>query len=188
MVADVGLLSNWWKTRGTIRREEIQGKLTEAALIDHLVRYERVRDETPFISTTAGTVERDAAMSQNVYFPPMYTALRFATRNFSVDGYVIHAYVFTLGRKSIDLEEFAEEVRDVNTYTAYYTWHPEGEIVAKVNIPSRRIEKVERYGHDGLEDALDSGTVPAPETVIARPDVYRDPYDYANVRGFPEIP
>jgi hypothetical protein len=188
-VAGRGILCNWWINTpgGAISPPEIQQKLSERALDDHLVDYDRVATETPFISTTAGTVEVDAARARNVFFPPMYTALRFATRNFTQDGYVAHAYVYTLGKKSVDLEEFAEEVRDVNTYTAFYAWHPEGEIVAKIIGPARRIEKIELYRLAGLEDELDRGVSPTPTEVFEDAAVYRDPLQYANVRGFPEI-
>jgi hypothetical protein len=189
VVTESGLISNWWLNapRRTISPQETQAKLTEDALYAHLVDYATVRESTPFISTTAGTVEIDVARSRNVFFPPMYTALRFATRHFTQDGYVLHGYVFTLGKKSVELEEFAEEVRDVNTYTAFYAWHPEGEIVAKVRIPARRVEKIERYTSAGLEVALKRGRIPTPETVIEDRSVYRDPLKYANVRGFPEV-
>jgi hypothetical protein len=187
MLDGYGITSNWWLNAPdrSISPPQIAEKLTEDALVAHLVDYSSVQNETPFISTTAGTVERDARAARNLYFPPMYTALRFATRDFTQDGYVFYAYLFLLGRKSVELEEFAEEVRDVNTYTGYYTWHPEGEIVAKVHIPARRIEKAEKYSHVRLEKKLDEGAVPDPEKVIASADVYCDPWRYANIRGFP---
>jgi hypothetical protein len=190
IVSGRGLVSNWWRNApgGTISPEQYPGKLTEETLYAHLVDYDRVRKDTPFISMTAGTVEIDTARERNVFFPPLYTALRFATRNFTQDGYVLYAYVYVLGRKSIELEEFAEEVRDVNTYTSFYAWHPEGEVVAKVHIPARRIERIERYSHLGLEDDLDQGTVPAPTATFENRAMYRDPLRYANVRGFPQVP
>jgi hypothetical protein len=188
-VAGRGVICNWWRNKpgGTISPPEIQAKLSERALYDHLVRYEDVGTETPFLSTTAGTVEPEVAAERNVFFPPMYTALRFGTRNFSQDGYIVHAYLYTLGKKSVELEEFAEEVRDVNTYTTFYAWHPEGEIVAKIMIPARRIERIERYDIKGLLAQLDRGHLPTPAAVFSEPAVYRDPLQYANVRGFPEI-
>jgi hypothetical protein len=189
-VAGAGIMCNWWINRpdGVISPPEIQQKLSEQALYDHLVAYDSVANETPFISTTAGTVEVEAARARNVFFPPVYTALRFATRNFTQDGYLVHAYVYTLGKKSVELEEFAEEVRDVNTYTAFYAWHPEGEIVAKIIIPARRIKKIELYRVARLEDELDRGILPTPAEVFENVAVYRDPLQYANVRGFPEVP
>jgi hypothetical protein len=189
-VEGAGVPCNWWLNPPgrLISPPEIQQKLSERALHDHLVNYDSVRTTTPFISTTAGTVEREAAKARNVFFPPMYTALRFATRNFTQDGYVVHAYVYTLGKQSIELEEFAEEVRDVNTYTAYYKWHPEGEIVAKVLIPARRIEKIEKFAVATVEAELDAGRIPRPLQVFEDPAVYRDPRRYSNVRGFPGGP
>jgi len=73
---------------------------SERALYDHLVDYDSVASDTPFISTTAGTVEVDAARARNVFFPPMYTALRFATRNFTQDSYVARAYARTCTRSA----------------------------------------------------------------------------------------
>jgi hypothetical protein len=188
IVAGEGIICNWWhnKPDGAITLPEIQAKLTETALYDHLVNYDTVKSETPFISTTAGTVASEVELERYTLFPAIYTAVRFATRNFSQDGYVVHAYVYTLGKRAIELEEFAEEVRDVNTYTSYYAWHPEGEIVAKIHIPARRIEKIEQYRHTGLAEQLDQGIIPtpAPGDVFADPSVYRDPLQYANVRGY----
>jgi len=45
--------------------------------------------------------------------------------------------VFTLGRQSIDLCEFAEEVRELNIYKNFLPFHAEGEIAAKIEIRSR---------------------------------------------------
>jgi hypothetical protein len=189
MVDGLGLLSSWWMNApdGQISPMDVRDKLTEQALEDHLSDYDTVSQTTAFISTTAGTVEVNAAQQTYDQFPPKYTALRFATRNFTQTGYLVHVYVFVLGRKSIELEEFAEEVRDVNLYTKRYEWHHEGEIVAKINIPAQRIEKIERYSHQGLEDALDNGRIPAPDKTFKEPDVYRDPLTYVNLRGFPDL-
>lgn len=188
-LAGHGIYSNWWRNRRRISPPEVAEKLTEEALIDHLTDYERVRDTTPFISTTAGTVEVEREEEEpvrNIPFPPLYTALRFATDNFTRSGYLFYAYLFVLGRKSVELEEFSEEVRDVNLYTKFYSWHLEGEVMAKVHIPARCIEKAELYSHTGLERTLEEERVPAPDKVFSEPLVYRDPWRYANVRGFPE--
>jgi len=189
MLAGDGLLCNWWRNKPdhTITRREIQDKLSETTLRDHLVAYERVADDTPYLSTTAGVVERDTARARNVYFPPLYTALRFATENFSRDGYVFHAYVFALGKKAVDLEEFAEELRDLQTYTGYYAYHPEGEFVEKIQLPAARIEKVEKYNLASIRGALGQLQPPSPDDTFRNRAVYRDPKQYANIRGFPEL-
>jgi len=189
MLSGDGLVCNWWRNqpRGVISPREIQAKLSETTLRDHLVAYDRVAAGTPYISTTAGVVERDAARARNVYFPPLYTALRFATENFQRDGYVFYAYVFGLGKKAVDLEEFAEELRDLQTYTRYYAHHPEGEFVEKIQIPAARIEKVERYDLASVLGALKQLLPPSPNQTFRNADVYRDPKQYANLRGFPEV-
>ena len=120
-----------------------------------------------------------------MYYPPLYTALRFATDNFTVDGYVIYAYVFTLGRKAIELQAFAEEVRDLNTYTDFYLFHDEGEVVAKIEVPATQIERVEKYTIEGIKSLRD-GRLPTPDEVFPN-DVYRDPKQYANIRGLLEV-
>lgn len=186
MLLGGGLLCNWWRNKGTISPHELLDKLSEPALRDHLTDYEAVAGTTPFISMTAGTVERDTARRCNVFFPPLYTALRFATRDFSSDGYVIHAYVYTLGVKAVHLAGFAEEVRDLNTYTDFYLFHPEGEVVAKVEVPATQIEKIEKYTLKGLE-STPKGSRPEPDEIFESPGLYRDPLQYANIRGFPQV-
>jgi hypothetical protein len=189
MLAGNGLLCNWWRNtpERTISPREVVDKLSDETLRDHLVAYDRVKDETPYISTTAGVVERDAARARNVYFPPLYTALRFATENFQRDGYVFHAYVLALGKKAVNLDGFAEELRDLQTYTDYYAYHPEGEFVEKIQLPAVRIEKVERYTLASIRDSLSRFQPPAPDATFRNEDVYRDPNQYANIRGFPEV-
>ena len=39
----------------------------------------------------------------------------------------------------------SEEVRELHIYTDYLQYHPEGEITAKIRIPSRCVERYEKY-------------------------------------------
>jgi hypothetical protein len=189
IVDGLGVPCSWWLNAPSreISPRDVGAKLTEEALRQHLVEYDKVRDTTPFISTTAGTVEVNAAKGRYDKFVPEYAALSFATRNFGQPGYLVHAYVFVLGRRSVELEAFAEEVRDVHLYTSYYRWHREGEVVAKVHIPAQCIEKIERYSNVGLQADLDAGRLPKPEKTFRAANVYCDPLRYANVRGFPDL-
>jgi hypothetical protein len=82
-------------------------------------------------------------MSRNIVYIPIITALNFATNWLTRPGYVFYGYVFTLGQKSLELAEFAEEVRELHIYTHFLPYHDEGEIVAKIHIPAVRLEKVE---------------------------------------------
>jgi hypothetical protein len=145
-----GILCNWWRNVGRIRPREIIEKLTERNLDWHLNHYDDpdplthntpFYENTPFISVTAGVVERDTFARRNIVFGPFITALRFATRDFTTTGYIFSAYVFTPGRQSIDICGFGEEVRELNIYKNFLPFHPEGEITATIEIRGPQIEK-----------------------------------------------
>jgi hypothetical protein len=186
-----GILCNWWRTVGSITPEQTTQKLTERNLDWHLNHYDDpdpqagnapFHKNTPFISVTAGVVEREEFLQRNVVFDPFITAIRFATRDFSATGHIFYAYVFTLGRQSLDLCEFAEEVRELNIYKSFLPFHPEGEITAKIEIRSPQIEKWEEYDGPAALRTLQGGIVPVPVAVklnlaFARPE------KYCNIRG-----
>jgi hypothetical protein len=186
-----GILCNWWHTVGTISPERIVQKLTERNLDWHLNHYDDpdplagntpFGKNTPFISVTAGVVERQVFLWRNIVFDPFLTALRFSTRDFTTTGHIFHAYVFTLGRQSLDLCKFSEEVRELNIYKNFLPFHPEGEITAKIEIRSPQIERWdEYYGPDALQ-SLQGGTVPQPLHTQTNP-IYAPPERYCNIRG-----
>ncbi len=186
-----GILCNWWRTVGRISPGQIVEKLTERNLDWHLNHYEDpdplmnnrpFYENTPFISATAGVVERDAFAGRNIIFDPFITALRFATADFTATGHIFYAYVFTLGRQSIDLSEFAEEVRELNIYMNFLPFHPEGEIAAKIEIRAPQIEKWEEYdGPTALSELLD-GNLPSALFTRVNPR-YSGPEQYCNIRG-----
>ena len=95
-----GIMCNWWHRVGEITPAEIVQKLTERNLDWHLNHYDDpdplmnnapFSENTPFISVTAGVVERDAFWRRNIVFDPFFTALRFATRDFATTGHVFYA-------------------------------------------------------------------------------------------------
>jgi hypothetical protein len=165
-----GIGSNWWRTVGTISPSEQQDMLTPRNLDWHLNRYDdidpmtgdRFSVNTPYISTTAGTVDPDPAHRRNVIRDAFFTAAWFATDGFRSDGYVFHGYVYTLGKPSVRLAEFAEEVRDLHAYTSYLPYRLEGELVAKISIPATRLEKAEKYTGRTLRRQLQSGGAQCP--------------------------
>jgi hypothetical protein len=186
-----GIACNWWRRVGRISHAEVVEKLTERNLDWHLNHYEDsdplmnnapFYENTPFISVTAGVVERDAFLRRNIVFDPFITALRFATRDFATTGHIFYAYVFTLGRQSIDICEFAEEVRELNIYKNFLPFHPEGEITAKIAIRSPQIEKWEEYDGPAALQALQGADVPQPKFVQLNP-IYAPPERYCNIRG-----
>lgn len=186
-----GIPCRWWARVHRISPAEIKDKLSDRNLDWHLNRYDQpdptqnndpFYEHTPFISTTAGVVERDALMRRNWLYPPLLTALQFATRDFTQVGYVFYAYVYTLGKKGIELRAFSEEVRDLLMYTGWLPYHPEGEVVAKIEIPSVNLEKYEKYDGRTAWADLASGRLPRPIDTQLNPS-YEPPERFANVRG-----
>lgn len=198
MVDGTGIVCNWWRLVGVLPNNHIKERLTEANLLAHLNSYDAplpsgeplvashgaktYGDITPFISTTAGAVQRDLFHRRNVVFPSFMTALCFATRNFTTNGYIFHGYVTTLGTQAIPLRSFGEEVRELHIYTQFLQFHHEGEIVAKIDIPPVQIEKAEEYDGSKSLAALDRGDIPVPTHLVSNSD-FVPPEFYSNVRG-----
>src|SRR5688572_4352336 len=185
-----GILCNWWRKVRGISPHQIVDKLTERNLDWHLNHYSdwdpstnaRFSDNTPFISVTAGVVERYVFLQRNVVFDPLITALRFATSDFTATGHVFNGYVFTLGRESIALYQFAEEVRELNIYKDFMPFHPEGEITAKIEIRAPQIEKWDEYDGPQALAEIRAGNIPTP--VFTRWNhIYAPPEEYCNIRG-----
>src|SRR5437879_713780 len=96
-ILTTGILCNWWRSIGSLPQVEIPDRLTERNLTWHQNHYDepdplrgnaRFSLETPFISTTAGTVERDAFQQTNLLNPAWVEALRFASNLWTRDGYL----------------------------------------------------------------------------------------------------
>jgi hypothetical protein len=127
-------------------------------------------------------VERQEFLQRNVVFDPFITALRFATNDFTVTGHIFYGYVFTLGRQSIDLAGFAEEVRELNIYKNFLPFHPEGEITAKIEIRAPQLERWEEYDGVAALRSLQCAAIPQP-SFIQRNAIYAPPERYCNIRG-----
>jgi hypothetical protein len=196
VLKDGGIECNWLRSpRSPGRREITERRLTPEELTWHLTRYDEIEWRTkkpfgltsPFISTTAGTAEQSTASGEEraYVFSAFDTACLFATEDYTTTGWVFFGYVYTIGRASVELLEFAEEVRDLHTYPGGYAYHHEGEIVAKIVIPPSHLQRCECYRGPELRQALESGALPTP-----RPDdviinlKYVDPADYTNIRSF----
>ncbi|WP_104482788.1 hypothetical protein V5P93_002265 [Actinokineospora auranticolor] len=148
-----GLLCNWWRRVGTITPAGIRTRLTEDDLERHVNHFDATDSGTgetygansPFISLSAGVVERDAIAKTNIAHRARRTAFHFGTGFGAVD----HAYLFTCWvllapRRAVEIEGVAEEVRDLNTYRRFSPWQTEGEITAKVSVPDNQIRSCER--------------------------------------------
>jgi len=178
-----GIFCNWWRNQlPPPDLADIETQLTEPNLDQHLNNYPAYGPRTPFISTTAGAIQQDHFRARNIVYPPLMTALEFATDGYQRVGYIFYGYVFTLGQKTVILREFAEEVRELHIYTQYLQYHHEGEIVAKIHIPSVRLEKVEKYDPQQMLADLHAQNIPQASWSQPNPN-YQKPKQYANIRG-----
>lgn len=119
--------------------------LSDAALAAHVNAYGTVKATTPYISLTAGVIERDPQTRAAITRPAWATALDFATQGGSSEGYVFECWVQLPGNPAPELPGFGEEVRDLNLQPRFAWWHHEGEIAAKLVVPARQIRRVYKY-------------------------------------------
>ncbi len=92
-----------------------QGVLSDTALDDHVHNWGAVWHSTPYISLSAGCVER-VARGVTVRHSAMRTALTFATNNATHAGYVFLCWVQVSPKPAAELPGFGEEVRNLNIY------------------------------------------------------------------------
>jgi len=152
-----GIHCNWWLDVGSITAPKIRDKLTDENLNLHVNHFtiidpgtkRQFREITPFISLTAGTVERDAAAKTNIVRRARATALWFGTKFGASDhAYLYTCWVVVAPRAAVTIESVAEEVRDLNTYRRYSQFQLEGEIIAKIWIPDNQIKECEKWTWD----------------------------------------
>jgi hypothetical protein len=155
-----GLICNWW--RAALQQppfqqppfDQIKTKLTPTGIdmhVNHFTEIDRATMQTystqsPFISLSAGVVERNAAAQTNIVHRARKTALWFGS-NFghSKFAYLFTCWVVLAPRRAVPLEGVAEEVRDLNTYRRYSAFQTEGEVVAKLRVPDNQIKSCEKW-------------------------------------------
>lgn len=145
-----GIHCNWLRSVGHARAQDVRDKLTPRNLDRHLHDYDNFRNDTPFISLTAGCVERDVVQRLNRIHEAQDVALRFATDWGARTGYLFHCWVVVGLNPAVEIGSVAEEVRSLNTYTRWSDYQLEGEITAKLHVPSNQIERWERWDPSGL--------------------------------------
>jgi hypothetical protein len=104
-----------------------------------------VCDITPFISLSAGCVERNVLLKTNVLHGARRTALAFATKNGQVAGWIFTCYVLVSANRAVGIPGISEEIRELTHNRRYSDDYVEGEIAAKFNVPSKQIHHVERW-------------------------------------------
>jgi hypothetical protein len=192
-IMEAGIYCNWWRKVGTLPFPEVPLRLNSQNLDWHQNHYddpdpneggEPFGRHTPFISTTAGSVERDIALRRNFLLPAQQVALEFATNSWRQDGCLFYCYVFIIGRPSIAHQVFSEEVRELNIFTAFSLFQPEGEITAKIVIPPAQIERFEFYDISSVRQDIQSGRRPRPSGQGLNTRFFELPAKISNIREF----
>ena len=118
----------------------------------------------------------------NIVHPARFVALEFATDGWLHDGYLFYCYLFVMGRPTVHHPLFSEELRELNVYTGYSPFQPEGEITAKISIPPTQIEKFEFYSQSSIQAAFTSGLMLTPDDYKSNSGMYRPPEELSNFR------
>jgi hypothetical protein len=143
-----GIPSNWLRYYGGVPLAAslplAQRALSWSALDNHVNNYASVAQTTPYISLSAGVVVPRTLGGVSVR-PAWRTALDFATRGGSSSGFVFRCWTIVSPKPSPSLLHVADEVRDLNIFRRFWIFHVEGEIAAKILIPFRQIEWVQKY-------------------------------------------
>lgn len=189
-IFELGILCNWWRTLGHLPQDQVPQRLTERNLSWHQNAYAKsdplqqnmpFSRNTPFISTTAGTVARDTANRTNTLTPAWKTALYFATDRWTKDGWLFYCYLFLIGKPAPLIEAFSEELRELNVYTGFSPFYLEGEITAKLVIPTAQIERADFWSLSDARSSMANGSLPAPARSRVNPHFVK-PEDYNNLR------
>ena len=89
--------------------------------------------------------ELDPSATSTVIYTALDTALSFATDDGQCNGYVFDLWVLVSPKAAAELPGFAEEIRELNLFSQYAVFHDEGEIAAKLFVPARQIQSVEKF-------------------------------------------
>src|SRR5262249_33926755 len=104
---------------------------------------------TPFISLSAGTVERDAAAKTNLVHRARRTALWFGIEfGRRSTAFLYLCWIVLAPRQAVEVEGVGEGGRDLNTYRRYSASPTEGEGVGKVWVPGNQMRACEKWTWD----------------------------------------
>lgn len=144
-----GLTSNWMRANATRPFDQAlrdaHAALSDAALAAHVNAYATVAAGTPYLSLSAGVIERDSRTRLPIHHHAWTTALDFATNGGTDEGYVFACWVQLPGNPAPELPGFGEEVRNLNLHQRFAWWHHQGEIAAKLVVPPRQIQRVMKF-------------------------------------------
>lgn len=144
-----GLTSSWVRGQASTpllaALSAAHGVLSDAALAAHVNAYATVAGTTPYLSLTAGVVERDAKTRAVIRHSAWTTALDFATGGGRSEGYIFECWISLPANPAPELPGFGEEVRDLNLHGRAGRWHHQGEVAAKLIVPPRQIRRVVKF-------------------------------------------
>jgi len=126
------------------------GALGPAALYRHVHDYPAFGGRTPYISLSAGVRQFVGSRARPFTFGALATAMDFATDFGTASGYVFSCWVVTSLKPVPEIPGLAEDLRDLNLFEEFSTYNHEGEIAAKLVVPSRQIDwvaKIDPNGH-----------------------------------------
>lgn len=152
-----GLMSAWVRNTKSVPFSAIPPKLTRDNLNRHVNHFTAIdpstgvpyQNNSPFISLSAGTIERDRVAQTNLVHRARWRALQFGL-DFGRQNvaYLYTCWVLLAPRPSPDIEGVAEEIRDLNTYRQYSEYQCEGEVTAKLRIPTNQIKCYQKWTWD----------------------------------------
>jgi hypothetical protein len=153
LAGGVGIPCRYWPWGGSLNYNVATARLTEHHLDLHVNHYEEIDPDTgqpvklisPFISLSAGCVERRKLLHTNKIHPARRTALDFATANGTRPGWLFTCWVLVGVNRAAGIASVAEEVRELHHARSYSKYYTEGEVAAKINVPSRQILCAELY-------------------------------------------
>jgi hypothetical protein len=125
--------------------EGAQDALNDSALDDHVNNFGAVAHNTPYISLSAGSVVPNSSSSGVLVWPAWRTALDFATRGGQSSGYVFRCWTIVSPKPSASIPNISDEVRELNLFRQFWPYHDEGEIAAKLLVPSSQIEWYRKF-------------------------------------------
>ncbi|MFF0161739.1 hypothetical protein ACFYRY_29980 [Streptomyces sp. NPDC005263] len=155
--SELGITCRWWQRNNPLPGNMVASKLTAQNLNLHVNHFESIDpatglpfcEETPFISLSCGTVERDTVAKTNFVHTARHTALWFGTQFGKVPvAYLYVCWVVLAPRSAVAVQGVAEEIRDLNTYRRYSPYQTEGEVAAKILLPANQISQCERWEWD----------------------------------------
>jgi len=134
-----GIKSNFIRQKKTQDLSNSIAQLSPQKLKGHVNDYANHRKDTPYISLSAGCISPSPSGAGVTVNPAWLTAFDFATEGATVEGYVYVCWTVVSLKPNAELLFIADETRDLNQFRDLWHYHNEGEITAKLIVPTQQI-------------------------------------------------